>query len=122
MCSDIAVHQFYCFVSELPSVSLVTQELTAVCEKWQYIGEELGVEQYSLKDIRTNHSDPGDCLREVLRERLRNCATTWSDIVAVLWTHRVGEFHLADHLEAKYCPSELINMQFSEYTLVKNCT
>ena len=52
-------------------MSLVAQELTAVREKWQYIGEKLGVGQYSLWDIRTKHSDPGDCLREVLRERLK---------------------------------------------------
>ena len=49
-------------------------------EKWQYIGEELGVGQYSLWDISTNYFDPGDSLREVLREQLRNCATTWGDI------------------------------------------
>ena len=103
-------------------MSLVAQELTAVGEKWQYIGEELGVEQYSLRDIHINHSDPGDCLSEVLREQLRSCATTWKDIVAVLRTPHVGEFHLADHLEAKYCPSELINIQFSEFTVVKYYT
>ena len=88
-------------------MSLVTQELTAVCEKWQYIGEEVGVEQSSLWDIHTKHSDPGDCLREVLRERLRNCATTtWGDIIAALRSPRIGDFQLADNLETKYYPSE----------------
>ena len=87
-------------------MSLVAKELTAVCEKWHYIGEELGVEQSSLRDIRANHSDPGDCLREVLRERLRNCATTWGDIIAVLRSPCIGDFQLADNLEAKYYPSE----------------
>ena len=47
-------------------LDLLVQELTAVCDKWQYIGEELGVRQSSLRRISTNHSDPGDCLREVL--------------------------------------------------------
>ena len=88
-------------------MSLVAKELTAVCEKWQYIGEELGVEQSSLRDFRTKHFDPGDCLREVLRERLRNCVTTWGDIIAVLRSPRLGDFQLADNLEAKYYPSEL---------------
>ena len=87
-------------------MSLVAKELTAVCEKWQYIGEELGVKQYSLRDIRTRQFDPGDCLREVLRERLRNCATTWGDIIAVLRSPRIGDFQLADNLEAKYYLSE----------------
>ena len=89
------------------SVSLVTQELTSVSEKWQYIGEELGVEQGSLDYISTLNSDPGDCLREVLSERFQSCATTWKHIVAVLRTPQIGKSHLADSLEAKYCSCEL---------------
>ena len=91
-------------------MSLVAQELTAVREKWQDIGEELGVKQSSLRYIRANHSDPGDCLKKVLNERLRSCPTSWKDIVAVLRTPRIGESHLADHLEEKYCSCELVNL------------
>ena len=98
---------YYCFISELPSVSLVAQELTAVCEKWQYIGQELGVDQSSLSYYHNKYSDPGDCLREVLSKRFESCATSWKDIVAVLRTPRIGESHLADHLEEKYCSSKL---------------
>ena len=82
------------------------QELTAVSEKWQYIGEELGVQQFLLRHIRSNYSDPGDCLRDVLSERFKSCVTTWGDIIAVLRSPRIGEFQLADNLEAKYYPSE----------------
>ena len=103
---DIAVDQLYCFVSDLLSVSLVTQELTAVCEKWQYIGEELGVEQSLLRQISNKYPDTGDCLREVLSKQLGSYATSWKDIVAVLRTSRIGKSHLADHLEKKYCSSE----------------
>ena len=88
-------------------MSLVTQELTAVCEKWQYIGEQLGVRQDSLDYISTNHSDPGDCLGEVLSERFESCATSWKHIVDVLRTPCIGESHLADTIEVKYCLSEL---------------
>ena len=88
-------------------MSLAAKELTSVSEKWQYIGEELGVDQSSRRRIRTNYSDPGDCLREVLRERFESCTSTWKHIVAVLRTPRIGESHLADNLEAKYCSCEL---------------
>ena len=98
---------YYCFISELPSVSLVAQELTAVSEKWQYIGQELGLKQSSLRYICTDYSDPGDCLWKMLSERFQCCATSWKDIVAVLRTPRIGESHLADDLEVKYCSSEL---------------
>ena len=105
--NDIVIDHYNCFVSDLLSVSLVAQELTAVSEKWQDIGEEFGVQQSSLADITTLYSDPGVCLREVLRVRLGSCATTWKHIVAVLRTPCIGESHLADHLEVKYCSSEL---------------
>ena len=95
-------------------MSLVTQELTAVSEKWQDIGEELGVEQSSLTRIHTKSSDPGDCLWKVLIERFQSCPTTWKDIIAVLRTPRIGDSHLADHLEAKYCYSELTYSSVSE--------
>ena len=75
--------------------------------KWQYIGEKLGVQQSSLDYIRTKHSDPGDCLTEMLRRWLPSCVATWKHIVAVLRTPDIGDSHLADHLEAKYCSSEL---------------
>ena len=88
-------------------LDLLVQELTAVSGKWQYIGEELGVDQFSLIYVSTNYSDPGDCLREVLSRWLPCCAATWKHIVAVLRTPRIGDSHLADHLEAKYCSSEL---------------
>ena len=100
---------FIFFTSDLLGVSrlsLIVQELNAVCEKWQYIGEELGV-GHLLSDIRIKYSKSGDCLRKVLRERLQLCATTWKHIVAVLRTPGIGESHLADHLEARYCSSEL---------------
>ena len=106
MCKDIVIDHYYCFVSDLLSVSLVAKELTAVSVKWQNIGEELGLHQSSLRRIRAKHSDPDDCLRNVLSEQLVRCATSWKDIVAVLRTARIGESHQADHLEVKYCSSE----------------
>ena len=105
---------YCCFISDLLSVSLVTQELTAVREKWQDIGEELGVQQSSLRYIHTNYSDPGDCLWRALRERFESCATSWKDIIVVLRTARIGESQLADHLEAKYCSSKLTYSSVSE--------
>jgi len=116
MYSDIVIDQYY--VSDLPSVSLVTQELIAVCEKWQSIGEELGVQQDSLRSIRNMYSHPGDYLWMVLSHG----APTWKDIVAILRTLHIGEFHLADHLEAKYCSSKLTHSSVIAKCLVTYCT
>ena len=88
-------------------MSLAAKELTAISEKWEYIGKELGVEPYSLRDIRIKHSKPHDCLTEVFFEQLKYHTTTWGDVIAVLRSSCVGEFELADQLEAKYYPSKL---------------
>ena len=87
-------------------LDLLLRELNAICRKWKSIGQELGVD-YSLNNICQRYSDPGDCLREVLKERLQWYSfPTWRDIVAALRTPDVAEPELADQLEAKYCPSE----------------
>ena len=106
---NTTMHSFVYFTLDLLGMShldVLVEELTAMCEKWQYIGEELGVEQSSLSYYHNKGSDPGDCLREVLSERLCGSATTWKDIVAVLRTPHIGKSHLADHLEVKYCSRE----------------
>ena len=88
-------------------MSLVAKELTAVSEKWLDIGEELGVEQSLLSYYRNKYYDPSECLSKALSEWSGSCSTSWKDIVAVLRTPRIGESHLADHLEVKYCSSKL---------------
>ena len=104
--------KYFYFALDLLGIScldLLVQELTAVHEKWQHIGEKLGVNTFSLRDIRTDYSDQVDCLREVLKERLQmGSMTTWGDIIAVLRSSHIAEFQLADQLEAKYYPSKLI--------------
>ena len=94
----------------MSAVSGVMKELNVEQKKWRIIGVELGVRKYVLDDIHTDYSESENCLREVFSNRVRCQATSWGDIIAVLRTPRVGEFQLADHLEAKYYPSELANL------------
>ena len=112
--------------SDLLSVSAVPavmKELSVLQKKWRIIGEELGLEKDILNDIRTDYSKPENRLWEVLSERVRNQPTSWGDIITVLRTPHVWQFQLADQLEAKYCPSELANLQHSkiEHCLPIHC-
>ena len=99
--------------SDLLPVSAVMKELSVLQKKWRIIGEELGLEKDLLDYIRTNYSKPENRLRTVLSERVGSQVTSWGDIIAVLRTPRVGHSQPADQLEAKYCPSELANLQRS---------
>ena len=104
--------------SDLFSVSAVMKELSVLQKKWRIIGEELSLEKRILDNIRTYYSEPENHFREVLSERVERQATSWGDIIAVLRTPRVGQSQLADQLEAKYCPSELANLQHSTMNVV----
>ena len=77
-------------------MSAVIKELIVVQKKWRIIEEELGLEKHSLDDISAQHSDVANCLLEVLSDRVRNQATTWGDIIAVLRSSCVGQSQLAD--------------------------
>ena len=119
-CITVRTTDLYIAITYLPAdllsvsaVSGVVKELSVVQKKWRTIGKELGVGKDVLDDIRTDYSEPEYRLREVLIERVSHHASTWGDIVAALRTPHVGQSQLADHLEAKYCPSELANLQGS---------
>ena len=120
LCTTVRTTDLYIAITYLPAdllsvsaVSGVVKELSVVQKKWRTIGKELGVGKNVLDDIRARYSEPEYRLREVLNERVTNQATTWGDIIAALRSPRVVQSQLADHLEAKYCPSELTNLQGS---------
>ena len=115
----MVVHCCLAYVpSDLLSVSASMKELSILQKKWRIIGEELGLVEYTLHRIRTDYSKPENRLWKVLSNRVERQPTSWGDIIAVLRTPRIGQFQLADELEAKYCPSELTNLQCSTLKVV----
>ena len=112
---------------EESDLDLLTQELTAVKQKWYEIGVDLDL-VISVKNIRSKYSDSDVCLKEMLRKQLQPhyIPTTWRNIVDSLRSPGVTESQLADQLEAKYCPSEFTNnnilLYFSEYNAVQHYT
>ena len=94
------------FLSLVADLDLLVQELSPAQQKWEDIGRELGVKQKTLRDIRTNYSDLGGCLRVMLREKVKRGCISWKYIISILRTPYIRESNLADQLEEKYCPSE----------------
>ena len=104
-------------------LDLLTQELNGVKQKWYEIGVDLGL-PYTVQNIRSKYSDPDVCLKMMLEKQLEVFpTTTWRNIVDALRNPDIGEYQLADQLEAKYCPSEFTNnnilLYFSEYNAVQ---
>ena len=86
------------------------EELRRVEEKWRLIGRELNVE---VDDIM--YPNTTDCLREVVRRRLRKWVTTWGHIIVAL--RKAGEAQVAENLKTKYIPGELTTTTSSQYSL-----
>jgi len=95
---------------EKSDVDAVATELDAVSSKWYTLGQHFGLYDFQLDHIHTQYShDEKLCLREVISERMYYyttiTTTTWTDIIVGL--RSLGDSQLADHLETKYCSSEL---------------
>ena len=96
----------------MSDLELVMEELRGVEEKWRVIGRALP--RVRVDDI--TYPDPTDCLREVVRRRLKSrYVTTWETITVAL--RNANELQLADNLKAKYIPGELTTTTLSQYSL-----
>lgn len=89
-------------------MDVVVNKLTTVSAKWETFGKQIGADDYTLEDIRSQHSDPADCMKELIREWLKlERLCTWSHIVLALKNPNVGESQLGEYLEETYLQGEL---------------
>jgi len=88
---------------------MVASELDAVSSKWYTLGQELLFtdDHKDLDSIQTQRPQrPKIGLRQMLRKRMGYLGgLAWNDVIAGLSS--LGDSQLADHLETKYCSSEL---------------
>ena len=100
------------------------EEISAVCGKWEGIGQGLGMEEEYMTEIHTPYSTSHDCMREMLNRWLNRKAgphtvfvdsATWSHIIVAL--RKANEPQLADGLKAKYIPGKLTTTTSSHYSL-----
>jgi len=97
-------------VLEESDLDMVASELDAVSSKWYKLGKELLHESdhKDLDSIFAQYSqNPKIALRNVISRRMEDdyIPPTWKDIIEGL--RSLGDSQLADHLETKYCSSEL---------------
>ena len=95
---------------EESDLDMVASELDAVSSKWYTLGKELLHTAFhkDLDSIRTQHpQNTKNGLKQMLRRRMVDYypLPTWKDVTAGV--RSVGDSQLADHLETKYCSSEL---------------
>ena len=92
---------------EESDLDMVASELDAVSSKWHTLGEHFGLVDGVLDHIHTQYShDEKLCLRKVISWRMYYYYyPTWRDITEGV--RSLGDSQLADHLETKYCSSEL---------------
>ena len=100
------------------------EEISTVCGKWDNIGQQFGMDEEYLTEIRISYSTSHDRLKEMLSRRLNGKAgfhaifanaLTWRTIIVAV--RSAGEPQLADNLKAKYIPGELTTTTSSQYSL-----
>ena len=90
----------------IDDIALVQKEIWDGRSKWCNLGLELGLSVGTLDAIKLREQgDPENCLRESLKEWLRNpeCPSSWNRLAESLRAPTVGLGDLADHVVEKYC-------------------
>ena len=84
-----------------------------VAAKWYDLGLELGIPSDYLDAIKSAHSDPQDCLREMLRKWLSGVdpEPSWKVLSGALRNEAVGFAHLAEKILKEKCNSCAIQTQ-----------
>ena len=95
---------------ELNNLGRVQEEIFEARTKWYDIGLQLNVQVHTLDSIKSQFSDPKDCLREILKVWLKTAGkTTWKTLVDALMSRTIEESQLAARLKEKYCVAALVN-------------
>ena len=86
----------------------VYEKVYSARPRWYNFGLALELPSATLDSIRIKyHVDPSDCLREMLKTRLKfENKLMWREIIRALRKPTVGESKLADQLEGVYDPQE----------------
>ena len=84
---------------DLEKLPLLQDELYNIRDKWFDIGVQLGLDNGTLQSIKTENSNTGDALREVLTYWLkRNSSSTWGALFKALRSRPVGAGSIVDTL------------------------
>ena len=89
----------------LEHINTVRKEVHDARNKWKDIALELGMQMGDIANIKSECNGNKDCLLEVLQWWLKRVTpkATWDGLVEALKSCVVGECHLADDLQKKYC-------------------
>ena len=108
MCSYI-----YSFQHCHTDTPLTTRDLKYIQEAlydahthWYDIGLELDVDPETLKTISTEHSSPGERLREMILLRLKSSTLTWRLIIESLRSKIVARNDVANNIEQELIQKE----------------
>ena len=99
------------FCVTLDNLKELVNLLNPVRSKWYAVGLQLSVPVSDLNSIRSQFSDPRECLCEMLQLWLKRQGVSWIDIFEALRSQSVGEEQLGvELLQEKFGPIEKIRM------------
>ena len=86
-------------------------ELNDIIDIWFRFGVQLRVPFSRLNAIKSEHSNPDDCLMHMLNFWLTNTtpSPTWETVVDALCCAAIGKEQIADNIRRKYCNQSIGN-------------
>ena len=87
-------------LTDIESLPYLQNELFDLRNKWYDIGVQIKVENGTLQNIRSQFSDNGDALRELLTHWLTG-TPTWNGLFIALRSRPVKADNIADKLQRK---------------------
>ena len=97
-------------VLTLDDLGMLVNELHEERDVWFSLGVQLKVPVSELRAIRTQHSNPADCLIEMLTSWLTTITAsppTWQSVVDVLNCASIRRHHTAEKIMKKYCTQDV---------------
>ena len=97
--------------------------LNPVRSKWYGVGLQLSVPVSDLNSIRSQFSDPRECLCEMLQLWLKRQGASWTDIFGALRSQSVGEEQLGvELLQEKFGSIKEIRMLSLSAVVIIACS
>ena len=90
-------------------------ELNDIIDIWFRFGVQLRVPFSRLNAIKSEHSNPDDCLMHMLNFWLTNTtpSPTWETVVDALCCAAIGRQQMADNIRRKYCNQSTGNLLYA---------
>ena len=112
----LITYVYYADILTMDDLAILLNELNDVIDIWFRFGVQLRVPVSRLNVIKSENSNPDDCLMHMLIFWLTNTipSPTWETVVDALCCAAIGRQQMADSIRRKYCNQDTGIFEYRE--------